>query len=372
MRICLVSSAYRPYISGVGEHVHYLGTHLQKLGHSVHVLTSTCHTLAEPEQLPATRLGKGLILPFAKGQFTLPVGLNLPRQVKNFFRTSHYDIVHCHGIFPPELAYWAALYSRAPVVVTFHTVTPKLPDRFCSLFAFFFQKLNCKLASKIAVSYAAKIWAEKFFPGNYAIIPNGVDLNRFHSEAKPLLPPSSYPRLLFVGRLEKRKGLEHLIRALPEVRRKFPGTNLVVIGYGPLKEYFLRLAQELNLQNAVQFIGPVSNTNLAGYYTSSQLLIAPAIGREAMGIVLIEAMACGVPVIASDTSGYNEVIKNGENGILVPPGDIKRLATAIITVLGSEQLRVKLIRNGLTRSKDFGWDKIAVQIEALYKLNYYE
>jgi phosphatidylinositol alpha-mannosyltransferase len=369
MRICLVSSAYRPYISGVGEHVHYLGTHLQKMGHNVHVLTSTCHTLANSEQLPATRLGKGLILPFADGQFTLPIGVNLFWQVKKFFQKFRFDIVHCHGIFPPELAFWAALYSDCPLIVTFHTVTPNLPDAICWLFSLFFKKLNSKLRSRIAVSYATKAWAEKLFPGNYEVIPNGVDLSRFHPNVKPSLPPSPFPRLLYVGRLEKRKGLEFLLRALPEVRKEFPAANLTVVGYGPLKDYFINLTVKLNIREAVDFVGPVANTNLAGYYTAAQVYIAPTVGREAMGIVLLEAMACGIPVIASDTSGYNEVIKNGESGILVPPGDVGKLAEAIITVLGSQPLREKLIENELIRAKEFGWDRITAQIVEIYKLN---
>jgi len=372
MRICLVSSAYRPYISGVGEHVHYLGTHLQKMGHSVHILTSTYQTISEPELLPATRLGKGLVLPFARGEFTLPVGLRLAQQVKNFFQTSKFDIVHCHGIFPPELAYWAARYSASPIIVTFHSVTPYLPEVCTSLFSVFFRNLNNKLCSKIAVSFAVRNWAEKFFPGAYEIIPSGVDLKRFHPAVKPALAVTSVPRLLYVGRLEKRKGLEYLIRALPAVRKEFPGTQLIVVGYGPLKKFFERLAGKLNLKDAVQFIGAVSNSNLAGFYTSSTIYIAPTTGREALGIVLIEAMACGVPVIASDTSGYNEVIKNNENGILVPPANVEKLQEAIISLLSSHQLRKKLIENGLLSSRSYDWVKIATQIEIIYKRSYNE
>jgi len=367
MRVCLVSSAYRPYISGVGEHVHYLGTELQKLGHEVTVLTSTCQTMEDSELLPAVRLGHGLIVRFGQGEFTIPVGLTLAAQVKHFFTNNHFDIVHCHGIFPPELAYWAARYSPSPVIVTFHIVNPQLPDFICWAFQKIFPNLQLKLKAKIAVSHATEGWAEKFFPGTYWIIPNGVDLNRFHPDAKPALPVGLHPRLLFVGRLEKRKGLEYLIRAMPEVRNKFPDTTLTVVGHGPLRVYFHKLASQLGISDAIQFVGPVPNNRLAPYYTSATIYISPSIGREAMGIVLIEAMACGVPVIASDIVGYNEVIENGVNGILCSPGDVKSLNEAIIHLLSSPALRKSLSTRAIMRAREFDWQVVTQKVVDVYK-----
>lgn len=366
MRICLVSSAYRPYISGVGEHVHHLAQQLQNLGHSVHILTTSYTSFPDNGSFPATRLGKGLLLPFARGQFTLPFGLKLPLATRNFFSTNKFDIVHCHGIFPPELAYWAALYTKSPLVVTFHTVTPELPSTICKTVGFILKKIDHKIKIKIAVTKGSQQWAERFFTGDFRIIPNGVDLKRFHPNIPPLLNENR-PVILFVGRLEKRKGLETLILALPEIVKRHPETKLVVVGYGPLQSYYQKLAIRLNIASSVIFTGAIPNDLLPGYYTSATVYVAPTIGNEAMGIVLIEALACGKPVIASDIPGYNEIITNGVNGILIPRGEHQSLAQAILTVLDSPKLREELARAALARAADFDWKKVTRQVEQVYE-----
>ncbi|MGQ9707293.1 MAG: glycosyltransferase family 4 protein [bacterium] len=366
MRICLVSSSYRPYISGVGEHVHYLGKELKKLGHQVHVLTTTHQPVVQTQTLPSSRLGKAWIIRFARGEFILPVGLTLACQVKDFFSSNRFDIVHCHGIFPPEIAYWSTLYSPAPVVVTFHAVNPQLPGFVCTAFRAFFVNLRQKVNARIAVSRASRDWAEHFFPGQYNIIPNGIDLNYFHPDVKPNLPVSQNHRLLFVGRLEKRKGLEYLFQAMPKVLESFPDTQVVVVGFGPLKYHYQQLAARLGIKKSVQFVGPVANHELAGYYTSATLCIAPATGREAMGIVLIEAMACGLPVIASRITGYDEVIEDGVTGILVTPKNVPELAAEIIQLLKSPMLRNRIAQQARIRARDYDWGKIAGAIEKVY------
>ncbi|MCR4423143.1 MAG: glycosyltransferase family 4 protein [candidate division WOR-3 bacterium] len=366
MRICLVSSAYRPYISGVGEHVHHLARELQNLGHSVHILTTSYTSFPDNGAFPATRLGKGLLLPFAQGQFTLPFKFNLPLATKKFFAANRFDIVHCHGIFPPELAYWAAHYTKDPLVVTFHTVTPELPNIVCKTVGFLLKKLDRKIKVKIAVSHGCQLWAEKFFTGDFRIIPNGVDIDRFHPDIPPLLNENR-PLILFVGRLEKRKGLDTLLRALPEVIRHYPRARLVVVGYGPLKNYYRKVTVDIGVNQAVTFLDAVPNDLLPNYYTSATVYVAPTIGKEAMGIVLIEALSCARPVVASDIPGYNEIVTNGVNGILVPPGNHQALAQAIITVLDSEKLRRQLSCEARARARDFDWKKIGPQVAQVYQ-----
>ncbi len=367
MRICIVSSAYRPHFSGVAEHVHHLGKTLIGFGHEVHILTTNYRTTHQREPLPATRIGRGLILPFAHGQFTLPIGINLRPAVKKFFRQFQFDIVHCHGIFPPELAYWAARYAQAPVVVTFHTVNPQLPSFAYTAFRSLLLNLGKKISAKIAVSHACRRWAENFFPGNYHVIPNGIDLQRFRPDIPPEPITDSCPTLLFVGRLEKRKGLKVLLHALPRILKKIPETKLLVVGDGPQKKYYQRLAQSLGILPAVRFVGAISHARLPHYYTAATLYIAPTLGGEAMGIVLLEAMACARPVIATNITGYNEIIANGLNGILLPPGNHDILADSTITLLQSDESRKNLARQARIRAEDFGWNKIGRAVEAIYR-----
>lgn len=366
MRICLVSSAYRPYISGVGEHVHNLAQQLQNLGHSVHILTTTYEFSYENNTLPATRLGKALLLPFARGQFTLPFGLKLHLAVRNFFLRHDFDIVHCHGIFPPELAYWSARYTRNFLVVTFHTVTPELPNFISKAVAYLLKEIDRKIKVKIAVSQGCRRWAEKFFSGDFRVIPNGVDIERFHPKILPVIEQKN-PLILFVGRLEERKGLNTLILALPEIIKYHPEIKLVVVGYGPLKHHYLKLAASLAVDPALMLVDAIPNDLLPGYYASATVFVAPTIGKEAMGIVLLEALACGRPVIASDIPGYKEIITNGINGILVPPNNPQVLAQEIITLLDSRKLRSELAYQARLRAQDFDWGKIAQAVEQVYK-----
>ncbi|MGQ9678477.1 MAG: glycosyltransferase family 4 protein [bacterium] len=366
MRICLVSSAYRPYISGVGEHVHNLAQQLQSLGHSVHILTTTYRLTYKNNALPATRLGKALILPFAGGQFTLPVSLKLHLSAHNFFLRQDFDIVHCHGIFPPELAYWSAKYTRNSLVVTFHTVTPDLPNFVSKTAAFLLKEIDRKIKVKIAVSQACRRWAEKFFKGDFRVIPNGVDIERFNPKIPPVIE-QNFPLILFVGRLEERKGLNTLILALPEIIKYHPMVKLLVIGNGPLKRHYLKLAARLEVDRSLIMVDTIPNDLLPGYYTSATVFVAPTIGKEAMGIVLLEALACGRPVVASDISGYKEIITNGINGILVPPNNPRVLAQEIITILDSRQYRYELAHQARLRALDFDWRKITQALEQVYK-----
>jgi len=156
------------------------------------------------------------------------------------------------------------------------------------------------------------------------------------------------------------------LQALPAVLSSFPDTEVVVVGFGPRKGYYQRLAARLGISSSVQFAGPVANQELARYYNSATLCIAPTIGREAMGIVLIEAMACGLPVIASRITGYDEVIEDGITGILVPPGDEKELGDRIIQLLGSKTLRERIGEQALARARDYDWGRVARAVEQVY------
>ncbi len=367
MRICLVSSAYRPYISGVGEHVYHLARQLKYLGHEVHILT-TNYRFKNPEHnsWPLTRLGRGLRLQFAQGEFTLPFALGIPKEVNSFLKQHNFDLVHCHGIFPPELAYWAAHYTDRPVAVTFHAVTPRLPKYAGNIFQRLFYQLGQKIKAKIAVSHACKRWAEMFFPGDFCVIPNGVDIDEFHPDVPPAIPAGD-PAILYVGRLEKRKGLDILLNAFLVVKNEIPGVKLIVVGFGPLKNHYTSLVYKLKINDSVSFVGPVANDQLRSYYTRATVYVAPTINPEAMGIVIIEAMACACPVIASDIPGYNEIITHGINGILVPPRNHQALARAIINVIKSKDYQKYLGQEARLRAKDFDWKKIARKIETIYQ-----
>jgi phosphatidyl-myo-inositol alpha-mannosyltransferase len=373
MRICLVSAAYRPFPSGVGEHVHHLGLALQARGHSVQILTLRYppakegrHESEQSASLEVIRMGHVLVLPGNRSHFTLSTGLRLPGQVRRFLAEGRFDVVHCHGIFPPDISYWAAIASAAPVVVTFHTYREGIPKRLPALFRALWPGLGSRVERRIAVSEACRRYSEAWFPGRYDIIPNGVDLTRFQPDAPAPESMRGGPTILFVGRLDERKGLEVLIRAMPRVGEQVTDVRLVVVGSGPLEERCRKLVAELGITDRVVFAGRVPDAELPGYYANCTVYCSPALGGEAMGIVLIEAMAAGKPVVASAIAGYDEVIRSGVDGCLVPAGDAEALAASLVELLRSEPARTRLSAAALDRVQHYAWPGVAARVESVY------
>ncbi len=365
--ICLVSAAYRPYPSGVSEHVHHLAVALIRRGHRIHILT-TNYKLPYEDELQTTRIGRALVLPANRSRFTLPFSPGLPLQVRRFLRAHRFNLVHCHGIFPPEIAYWSALATSLPVVVTFHTFGLLLPALVRGGFRVLFPGLRRRVRARIAVSEAGQSWAEQWFPGRYHVIPNGVDMQTFHPGAATLPGIAELrPYLLFVGRIEQRKGLATLLRALPDVAAALPDIALVVVGSGPLATQSHSLADRLGIERRVRFVGRVTGPDLPGYYAGCEAFVSPALGGEAMGIVLVEALAAGRPVVASDIPGYNEVIQPNRNGLLFPAGDSSALAGLLVRLLKDEPRRRDLGKQALARARDFAWPSVAARVEAVYR-----
>jgi phosphatidylinositol alpha-mannosyltransferase len=365
LNILLVSAAFRPYPSGVSEHVYYLAKHLQALGNEVTVLsTSFPHyeTLKETqeESFKVVRYGKAILIPMNRSYATLPVGIKLPARVASFLQNNRFDIVHCHGLFWPEISYWAIKYSRAINVITFITAGFKIHTTGSGLFRLLFRNQIKKIHGKIAISNRARMAIEPYLPGEYRIIPSGVDLDKFKPGLSPAISKKADEKIiLFLGRLDQRKGIEVIIRAIPVIAKSCPEIRLIVAGQGPMKTQAMKLAQKLGVREKVHFIGAVKSEDLPKYYCSADLYCSPALGGETLGIVLLEAMACGIPVVASDIPGYDETVTHLNDGILFPPGDSQKLATAIIDVLSNHNLRIKLINNALQKVKNYAWPVIA-------------
>lgn len=369
LRVCLVSAAYHPYPSGVSEHVYNLALALKESGHQVEVLTTRFpERQATADPFPVTRLGRAILLPMNRSYATLPVGIRLPWQVGRFFRERRFDLIHCHGVFPPEISYWALRRTRLPAVVTFHTLGSLPAEPILKAFRALSAGLNRRIGAKVAVSQAGADFARRLFPGEYDVIPNGVDTRRFHPGAEvPALLHETRLSILYVGRLEHRKGLPVLLHAMPRVLASVPDARLVAVGTGPLERHCRDIVRRLDLDRVVHFAGRVPASELPGFYAGCTVYASPALGGEAMGIVLIEALACGKPVVASMIPGYDEVLRNGRDGILVPPNDPGALADAIVRLLGSPDLRDGLSRNALARAREFTWPTVARRVESVYR-----
>ncbi|GAI58499.1 unnamed protein product, partial [marine sediment metagenome] len=172
--------------------------------------------------------------------------------------------------------------------------------------------------------------------------------------------------ILFVGRLEKRKGLNYLLEAYKRVKRQIPNSRLIIVGPGTrLRKKYEKHVNHNSLKDVV-FVGYVSYDELPRYYKIADIFCAPATGRESFGIILLEAMAVGKPIVASNIDGYASVVADGAEGLLVPPKDGERLAQAVISLLSDESLRQQMGDRGRVKAQNYGWEHVAQRV-----LNYY-
>lgn len=277
------------------------------------------------------------------------------------------DVTHIHEPLSPLVSVAAAIRGRGPLVATFHAWSDS--DRVYRMIAPVGHRIVNRLDVRIAVSPAAQAYAGQALGlpfQQFRVIPNGVDVDRFASaEPLPELTDPTRPLLLFVGRLEPRKGLDVLIRAFLRVRAALPRVRLCVVGDGRQRQRCQDMIPE-SIRHDVRFVGRVSEEDKPRYFASAQLYVAPNTGAESFGIVLAEAMAAGVPVVASDIPGFRPVVRDGRAGRLVPPGDAPALAEAISTLLGTAALRRALATEGRRRVAELDWATVSTQIEEVY------
>jgi phosphatidylinositol alpha-mannosyltransferase len=378
VRVCLVSPYSWSFPGGVLEHVDALADHLERRGHQVRVIapndpldlrTRFLHPkLGRHGPLPerVTPVGRSVPLPANGSLANLAFSPRVWRVVRQAIRRQMPHVVHVHEPMAP-LVSWAAMAAaealEIPAVGTFHAC---YPDGGAHYRAFQLIKglldpsdrVGKVLRARVAVSPAAAKTAHRYFPGHYRIIPNGVDTGRF----KPLPSLAHDPcEVLFVGRPVARKGLPVLLRAFPEVLRKIPEARLVIVGS---HRRDVRLPK--GLLSSVEVRGVVDEAGLVAAMRRASVLCAPSTGAESFGVVLIEGLAAGLPVVASDIPGYRAVISDRENGLLVPPGDPSALADALVALLRDAPLRGRLSRAGLAAARRYEWERVAGEIEEVY------
>ena len=222
---------------------------------------------------------------------------------------------------------------------------------------------------RIAVSPAAAQFhaaALGLHTNDFRVVPNGVDVGRF-AEAHPLdRLRGDGPVLLFVGRLEQRKGLEHAVRAFAHLKTRHPTLRLVVVGDGPERERCQELLPA-GLRVDVDMLGRVSDSDLPRCYASADVFVAPATGGESFGIVLLEALAAGTPVVASDLPGFRSVVDDGRTASLVPVGDARGLADAVDALLSNQSLREAQVTAGREAVEEYDWPWVATRVRSIYR-----
>ena len=368
MKIGLVSPYDYAFPGGVINHIAYLAHYLIQSGQSVKIIapcTKKGTHYFEEEVIP---VGRPLPIPYAGAIARVPISPWLPSQVNDILTQENFDILHIHEPFAPMVPLSALLESDTINIGTFHACHAK--PRTYWLGKPIFKRWLTRLHGKIAVSKPALDYVSRHLPGEYCIIPNGIDTEYFCvNGARREEFDDGKINILFVGRLERRKGLAFLLNACATIKSKFPNFRLIVVGPGTvLRLRYEKLVEDMSLTKHVVFAGYVTGTELPSYYRSADIFCAPATGGESFGIVLLEAMACGKPVVATNIEGYASVLADGEEGLLVRPKNDESLAEALLKLLNNKSLRLQMGKKGLIKAEKYSWQNITQQVVNYYNI----
>lgn len=372
MRVALVTPYSWSYQGGVNRHIEALALELIRRGDDVRVLAPF-----DPPGTLSKVLHRAEPLRVELPDFVVPlgrtVGINANGAVSNLSLSpmavtkmrreldrGRFDVVHVHEPVAPLIAWEASSFPRAPVVGTFHAYSTKpLPNHIASFFGA--RRVFNRLTTRIAVSEAAAWTGRRWFGGRYEIVPNGVDLNLAPEGPKP---ESEQLRVLFVGRPEARKGLPILLQAFGGLAEQVPARLTII---GAEHNDVLRYLADHDLLDLIETHGRVSSPQLWRAFHEADVLAAPSLTGESFGMVLTESFAAGTPVIASAIAGYSDVVTNGVDGVLVPPGDAQRLAEEMQRA-HHEPDRLREMGEAARRSAErYAWPRVAADLREVYE-----
>ena len=348
---------------GVQAHVRDLSAHLIGLGHDVSVLTP----VDDPDEarLPPYVLsaGRAVPVPYNGSVARLVFGpLSLTR-TRRWLREGEFDVLHVHEPTVPSVSMLACFAASGPMVATFHTATAR--SRALQVFGTALQPALEKISARIAVSAAARRVVVEHLGADAVLIPNGVDVVRFDG-AQPLPGRSAAPTVVFLGRIDEgRKGLAVLLEALPELVRLVPGVRLLVAGPGNCDD--VREAVPRSLRDRVELLGLVSDADKPSVFASGQVYCAPNTHGESFGIVLVEAMATGTPVVASALEAFRRVLDEGRAGVLVPVRDAGALAAALGALLCDPPRQARLAASAREVVRAYDWASVTRQVLDVYE-----
>ena len=375
MKIAMLTTWFPPIVTGSGNRFYEIGKRLAAK-HELHVYTTSIKGREKEEEMDGMYIHRyGIFNPsrsIEQGSYLLNLKLSLHLLKKNtpelIHRTNSFDIIDCNIVSKtlPYVSYLISRFTGVALIETWHEVWHKqnfmVQDPVIALPGFIMELPIPKLADiNIAVSETTRrrlIELLRVKPTKITVISNGVDLKRFNIRSVE----KKYGRILYVGRLERHKRVDALLRAYRRLKKVNRDIELIIVGKGPQKEYLQNLSKELK---DVTFHDPLPYDKLIELMKSSWIFVLPS-RKEGQGIVLLEAMAAGTPPIAVQTpeSGVGDIVKNNYNGLLVPQGEIERAMQKLLT---AEDVYRDLRKNGLQFVKGCDWATIAAEVDSVYK-----
>ena len=365
MKIALVSPYSFLHPGGVPEHLIHLQSEFNRLGHDTTIIAPRASGGGMRRQPGFIEIGRALSIPAGGSRARLTFDISLYWRVKALMRDERFDVVHLHEPLMPILPYMVLLNSRATNVATFHA--NRTINHWYTVFRPYMSYVLKRLDARIVVSEPARQYASQYFEGHYDIVPNGIDIKHYGPGVEPFeWAHDGTRRILFVGRFnESRKGFKYLLRALPQVRQRFPDAKLIVVGSGDPN----RLHGEMERYgvSGVEFVGYVSHHDKARYLASCDVICFPSTRNESFGLVLTEAMASAKPIVATSIPGYASVVTHEREGLLVPPQDDVELADALIRLLADPAERSRFGEQGRRTAVQYAWSSVAARLLEIYQ-----
>ncbi len=365
MRVGLVSPYDWASPGGVNDHVRHLARELRRLGHQTRIFAPSSRTDVDIDSERFYRIGTPIAIPVNDSVARITLSFHLADRVTSILEHEKFDVLHFHEPLMPALPMTLLRLSTTANVGTFHAFAR-------SNIGYYYgrpllQPYLAHLHRGIAVSAPARDFVNRYFPDYpLRVIPNGIDLNVYRPGLAPIRHlRDDHVNILFVGRLEKRKGLGDLLRAYRFVQSRVPRSRLIIVGDGPLRGRVESYISRHRIPNVV-LAGFVPESVKPRYYDSADIFCAPATGAESFGIVLLEALASGLPVVATEIPGYMSVLEPGHDSITVEPKNWRELGASLIILARDAELRARLGEYGLGKARRYSWEAVASEVLEVY------
>jgi phosphatidylinositol alpha-mannosyltransferase len=366
VKVGLVSPYDYSHPGGVTEHIRHLADWLRHLGHDVRTFAPSSRRDIEHDTAEFYRIGRVFSVPANDSVARITMSFHMANRVAQILERERFDVLHFHEPLMPALPLTLLRMSPTANVGTFHAYAK-------SNIGYYYGRPILEpylkhLDATIAVSGPARDFLRQYFPEVHPrVIPNGIEIENFRPGHTPIRHlRDDCVNVLFVGRLEKRKGLTDLLQAFQYLQERVPQVRLIVVGDGPLRSRVESFVESRRLENVVM-AGYVPDEVLPRYYATADIFCAPATGSESFGIVLLEAMASGLPVVATEIPGYLSVVEAGRDSLTVRPKSPVELAAALTVLARDPELRARLGAAGLARAQRFSWREVTGRVLEVYQ-----